>query len=162
MPSLAERRAVAQELHSAAIRLLRSVRREDLATGMSPARLSVLSVLVFGGARTLGELAAIEQVKPPTMTRLVRSLERDGFVRCDPDPDDGRVVRVNPTSAGTELLHEGRRRRVDALAGMLEPLDARALANVAAAAGSLSELFRNAPAAAPAGAPTRRRKPARS
>jgi hypothetical protein len=63
--------AVADRLHSAAIQLLRRVRKLDVATGEGPARLSALSVLVFGGAETLGELAAAEQVKPPTMSRIV-------------------------------------------------------------------------------------------
>ncbi len=57
--------AVADRLHSAAIHLLRRLRRTDEATGLSPARLSALSVVVYAGPRTLGELAGIEQVRPP-------------------------------------------------------------------------------------------------
>src|SRR2546422_3455480 len=67
---------VADRLHSAAIHLLRHVRKQDVATREAPARLSALSVLVFGGPVTLGQLAAAEQVKPPTMTRIVTGLER--------------------------------------------------------------------------------------
>src|ERR671936_1538942 len=87
----------ADRFHSAAIHALRHVRREDPATGLSAARLSALSVLVFGGPRTLGELAAAEHVKPPTMTRIVRALEEDGLVRREPDPNDGRIARVRAT-----------------------------------------------------------------
>src|ERR687883_145288 len=77
---------LADRLHSAAIHLLRRLRREDARTGLSGPRLSALSVVVFAGPRTLGELAAAEQVRPPTMTRLVQALEREGLVARDPDP----------------------------------------------------------------------------
>ena len=64
-------RSVADRLHSAAIHLLRRVRKQDTVLAEAPARLSALSVLVFAGPMTLGQLAAAEQVKPPTMTRIV-------------------------------------------------------------------------------------------
>src|SRR5919109_237344 len=90
----------ADRFHSAAIHALRHVRREDPETGLSAARLSALSVLVFGGARTLGELAAAEHVRPATMTRVVQALEDDGLVRRESDPNDGRVTRLSPTAKG--------------------------------------------------------------
>ena len=84
----------ADRLHSAAIHLLRRLRREDAQSGLSAPRLSALSVLVFGGPLTLGELANAEQVRPPTMTRLVTALEADGLVTREPDASDGRLTRV--------------------------------------------------------------------
>src|SRR5438876_11141187 len=90
----------ADRFHSAAIHALRHVRREDPVTGVPAARLSALSVLVFGGPRTLGELATAEQVRPPTMTRIVQALERDGLVQRDEDPDDGRINRIRATAKG--------------------------------------------------------------
>ncbi len=90
---------VADRLHSAAIHLLRRLRREDDASGLSAPRLSALSVVVFGGPVTIGALAAAEQVRVPTMSRLVAALEADGLVRRKPDVDDGRVVRVAATPA---------------------------------------------------------------
>ena len=72
--------SVADRLHSTAIHLLRRVRKQDVASGEGPARLSALSVLVFGGAKTLGELAAAEQVKPPTMSRIIAGLARSKLV----------------------------------------------------------------------------------
>ena len=113
---------VAARLHSAAIHLLRRLRREDDATGLTAPRLSVLSVVVFAGPRTLGELAKAEQVRPPTMTRLVGALERQGFVRRVPDPNDGRVTRIAPTAKGRALLLRGRGRRVRALTRDLNAL----------------------------------------
>jgi DNA-binding MarR family transcriptional regulator len=106
---------VADRLHSAAIHLLRRLRREDDASGVSAPRLSALSVVVFGGPLTIGALAAAEQVRVPTMSRLVVTLEADGLLRRVPDAQDRRVVRVEATDAGRTLLHAGRRRRVSAL-----------------------------------------------
>jgi DNA-binding MarR family transcriptional regulator len=124
----------ADRFHSAAIHALRHVRREDPATGLSAARLSALSVLVFGGARTLGELAAAEQVRPPTMTSIVRALEAGGYVRREPVPGDARVSRVSATGKGRQVLQQGRRRRVERLAERLGTLDADEVATVRAAA----------------------------
>src|SRR5262249_22209397 len=70
---------LADRLHSAAIHLLRRLRRTDPQTGISAAQLSALSVLM-GGPRTISELAAAEQVQPPTMSRLVREMEAAGLV----------------------------------------------------------------------------------
>ena len=119
--------AVADRLHSAAIHLLRRLRVEDEALGISAPRLSVLSVLVFAGPMRIGELALAEQVEPPTMTRLVDGLQRDGYVAREPDPDDARAVRVRVTDAGTAALTEGRRRRVAAFSDLLKALPQREL-----------------------------------
>jgi DNA-binding MarR family transcriptional regulator len=114
--------AVADRLHSAAIHLLRRVRKQDIATGEGPARLSALSVLVFGGAKTLGELAAAEQVKPPTMSRIVSGLARSRLVDITPDRHDGRRMHVRATAKGVRLLQKGRRRRIQYLADHLDSL----------------------------------------
>lgn len=114
---------LADRLHSAAIHLLRRLRRADASTGLSGPRLSALSVVVFGGPLTLGELAAAEQVRPPTMTRLVRALEAHRLVVREPDEHDGRVVRLRATAKGRALMAEGRARRVSTLAEGLRALD---------------------------------------
>jgi DNA-binding MarR family transcriptional regulator len=107
---------LADRLHSAAIHLLRRLRVEDAAAGLTAPRLSALSVIVFRGPLTLSELAAAEQVRPPTITRLVQELEREGLVQRLPDPADRRIARVRATPRGRRLLHEGRARRVERLA----------------------------------------------
>lgn len=114
--------AVANALHSAAIHLLRSVRKEDEHSGIGPARLSALSVLVFAGQMRLTELARIEQVKPPTMTKVVTGLVADGLVKRRTDATDARAVKVEATARGTKLLHGARRRRVGRLTAALEAL----------------------------------------
>ena len=116
------RLAVADAVHSAAIHLLRGVRKEDERTGVGPARLSALSVLVFAGPMRLTELARIEQVKPPTMTKVIAGLEAAGLVRRRPDPGDARAVRLEATARGTKLLQAGRRRRVARLGIVLQAI----------------------------------------
>ncbi|HET7063375.1 MAG TPA: MarR family transcriptional regulator [Rudaea sp.] len=114
---------LADRLHSVAIHLLRRARREDAAMGLPPAQASVLSVLVFGGARTLSALAEVEQVKAPTMTRIVDALERAGLAQRQADADDRRKLSVAATAAGLRLMQQGRLRRVKALAQLLAGLD---------------------------------------
>jgi DNA-binding MarR family transcriptional regulator len=114
--------SVADRLHSTSIHLLRRVRKEDEASGLSPARLSALSVVVFGGPLALGRLAAAEQVRPPTMTRIVSGLEEDGLVRREPDARDRRSVVVAATPKGSRLLQRARRKRIENLVGLLGSL----------------------------------------
>lgn len=126
-----ETREVAGRLHSAAIRLLRTLRREDDGSGLSAPRLSALSVVVFAGPLSLAELAAAEQVKPPTMSRIVDALVERGLVTREAKPGDRRSVRIMATAEGSRLLDTGRERRVAALIGRLDLLadsERRALA----------------------------------
>lgn len=128
---------VADRLHSAAIHLLRRLRQEDAGSGLSAPRLSALSVIVFAGPLTLGELAEAEQVRPPTISRLVKQLESDGLVERLPDPRDGRVQRVRATGRGRALLQEGRTRRIATLTGDLAALPPGELVTLARAADLL-------------------------
>jgi DNA-binding MarR family transcriptional regulator len=125
-----ETAAIADRLHSAAIHLLRRVRKQDAATGEGPARLSALSVLVFGGPMTLGQLAAAEQVKPPTMSRIVSGLEHSRLAERMTDARDARRVRIRATASGERLLHQGRRRRIEYLARHLGGLTRQELATL--------------------------------
>lgn len=125
---------VADRLHSAAIHLLRRLRKQDEAAGLTAARMSALSVVVFGGAITIGQLAHVEQVSAPTMTRLLVGMERDGLVRRERDRKDGRVVWIDATPKGARILREGRRRRVVALTKELAALNRTDLELLARAA----------------------------
>jgi DNA-binding MarR family transcriptional regulator len=133
---------VADALHSAAIHVLRSVRKEDERTGVSPARLSALSVLVFAGPMRLTDLARVEQVKPPTMTRIVAGLAAEGLVRRRLVSEDARAIRLEPTARGVRVMQEGRRRRVDRLAAALGNLARRDLDLLARAATLLEGVAR--------------------
>ena len=95
---------VADRLHSAAIHLLRYARKRDVLARVGPARLSALSVLVFGGPMALGQLAAAEQVKAPRMSRIVAGLKRSGLARIETDGKDARRIRVTATARGARLL----------------------------------------------------------
>jgi DNA-binding MarR family transcriptional regulator len=138
--SVTRRTAVADSLHSAAIHVLRGVRQEDERTGVGPARLSALSVLVFAGPMRLTRLAGIEQVKPPTMTKVIAGLEAAGLVRRRADAQDARAVRLEATRRGITLLQEGRRRRVERLASALESLTLEEVDVLARAAAIMERL----------------------
>jgi DNA-binding MarR family transcriptional regulator len=129
-------------MHKQAIRLLRRLRREDLATGLSPARASALSVLVFNGPSSLGELAAAEQVSAPTMSRLVAALVAEGLVARSLDPEDARAVRLRATARGTRLLERGRARRLRVFAELLASLDRAELRVLLEAADLLARVVR--------------------
>ena len=116
---------VADRLHSAAIHLLRYARKQDVLSRQGPARLSALSVLVFGGPMTLGQLAAAEQVKPPTMSRIVAGLERTGLAKIEADAQDARRIRVSVTPRGERLLQQARERRIRLLAEVLHQMSRR-------------------------------------
>lgn len=133
--------AVADQLHSAAIHLLRRVRKQDIATGEGPARLSALSVLVFSGPKTLGELAAAEQVKPPTMSRMVAGLARSRLVQITADPRDARRMRIRATVKGTRLLQKGRQWRIASLAAQLDKLSPAELTTISQATAILTTLL---------------------
>jgi DNA-binding MarR family transcriptional regulator len=124
MSDSSDRSALADRVHSAAIHLLRRLRKQDDASGLSAARMSALSVVVFGGPLTIGQLASAEQVSAPTMTRLVVGMQRDGLVKRERDAHDARIVWIRATVKGDRILREGRRRRVAALARELADLPA--------------------------------------
>jgi DNA-binding MarR family transcriptional regulator len=113
---------IADHLHSVAIHLLRKLRKADESTGLNAPRLSALSVIVFGGPITLGNLAAVEQVRPPTMTRIVNALEEQGLVVREKNAEDGRSIRLSATIAGKKLLLAARNQRVRSLARQIDAL----------------------------------------
>ena len=128
-------------MHSAAIHLLRRVRvADDESMGMTPARRSALSVLVFLGPQSLSDLAAAEQVTLPTMSKLVTTMERDGLVRRERDPGDGRVVRLHATAKARRMAERGRERRLEVLESLLGDASAREVEIVREAAEIVDRL----------------------
>lgn len=130
----------ALELNSAAIHLLRAIQVVDRESGVAPARLSALSVLVFGGPRTLTALARAEQVAPPTMSRVVDALCDLGLVTRRPHPDHGRMVVVEATDAGRDVMERARRRRAEVIGLGLTALEPAARDRIVAAAPDLTQL----------------------
>jgi len=133
---------LAERLHAVAIRVLRRARRDDAAMGLPPGQASALSVLVFGGPKTLSELAGIEQVQPPTMTRMIYALEQARLIKREQDATDRRRFRIAATAAGVRLMHQGRERRVMVLAQTLAGLDREQRAVMEKALAILEQLQR--------------------
>jgi len=135
---------IADRLHSAAIHLLRRLREADAASGISPSRLSTLSVLVFGGPASVRGLAEAEMVRSPTMTGIVQGLEDDGLVARAPDPHDGRAVVLRATPRGERLLRAARTRRIGAFEALLDAATPAELRVLDEAAEILEQLIRSA------------------
>lgn len=131
---------VANRLHSAAIHLLRRARRVDAESRLPAPQLSALSVVVYAGPITLGALAAAEQVRPPTMTRLVGMMEDAGLVSRESDPDDRRVTRVAATAKGRRVLEDGRDRRIAVIAESLVGLPPGDLEAIARALDAIEKV----------------------
>jgi DNA-binding MarR family transcriptional regulator len=136
---------LADKLHSAAIHLLRKLRREDESSGLNAPRLSALSVIVFTGPISLGDLAAAEQVRPPTMTRIVNALETQMLVTRQRAAADARNVLLTATAKGKALLMAGRKRRVDALANQIATLSGEDQRCLSDASQILAEVIRAIP-----------------
>lgn len=134
--------SLADQLHSGAIHLLRRLRKEDVATGLGPARLSALSVVVFGGPMRISDLAKAEQVKTPTITPIVAALEREGLIVREADATDARAAILRPTAKGRKLMSAARGRRVRQLAAQLRALPADDRRLLERAASLLRELSR--------------------
>ena len=106
------------------MRLARRLRQmQDESLGLNPNQLSAMGVLLNSGDQLMGELAALEKVRPPSMTRIVNSLEVRGYVARRPDPRDHRQCLVALTEAGRQVLLANRRRRDEWLAVRLAGLD---------------------------------------
>lgn len=121
--------AIAARLRLGVTRLARRLRQEAEA-GITPSMLSALSTLDRQGTLTMGDLCAVEQVQPPTMTRIVAALLEAGLIAREPDPADGRVAWVRLTPEGRKLLERSRGRKEAYLAKALRELDPKELATL--------------------------------
>ena len=137
----AQRRQVAERLHSDAIHLLRELRDQDRRLGVPPARLSALSVLVFGRPRSLNALSEAEHVQPPTMSRIVEGLVKEGLAKRETDASDRRAVLISATEKGRKLMFLGRDQRVQRFVKLLESLDVDSLETLGRAADLLDEIL---------------------
>jgi DNA-binding MarR family transcriptional regulator len=130
----------ARLINSGAIHVLRGLHAVDRAAGLTPARLSALSVLVFAGPRTLGRLADIEGVAGPTMTRIVDGLCDLGLAVRRPHPDSARSVQIAPTTQGVTLMKRAADRRIETLVRAMATLSSRDQHRLASAAPVLDRL----------------------
>ena len=118
----------------------RRLRDIDARAGLTPARFSTLASLRFHSSRNIGELAADERVRPPSMTRLVRDMERDGLLFRTPDPADGRGVLIELTPTATALFDAVRAEKIALVADYLDGLSAPANAAIRIAFAALDDL----------------------
>ncbi len=133
---------LAERLHFAALHILVFLRQEDAASGVTASRLAALSAIVFEGPIALGDVARIQQVKAPTMTRLVAALERQGLVKREDNPGDGRSIKLSATRRGREIMLAARQRRLDRLARAMQTLDRKKLSHLADSMPALDEIVR--------------------
>ena len=132
---------LASAVRVAVARLHRRMRTEEIDDlGVSVGGVAVLAHLFRNGEQTLGQLAAAERVQPPSMTRTVTCLERDGFVERHPHPTDGRQVVVRLAPRGEDLLARERRRRDAWLTRRLRDLTPEERAVLRSAAPILEKL----------------------
>ena len=134
--------ALADRLHSLAIKLLRNVKRGDESVGLSAPRLSALSVVVYRGPISVTELAKAEGVTAPTMTRLIQALVHDELVEKRADSKDNRVVLLRATAAGRRTLEAARVKRLAALEALLRQLGPEQQSVVEQAVDTLEPLLR--------------------
>jgi DNA-binding MarR family transcriptional regulator len=111
-------------LRDAITRLNRRVRQTRPVGDLTATQLSALASLELAGAMTPRELADIERVRPPTMTKIVAKLEERGLVHRTPHPTDGRQVILAATPAGRAMLAQFERAREEWLAQRLAELTA--------------------------------------
>jgi DNA-binding MarR family transcriptional regulator len=131
--------ALAARLRLAVTRLARKLRREA-EPGITPSMLAALSSVDRQGPLTMSELCAVEQVQPPSMTRIVAALAESRLVTREADPSDGRVAWVAVTPEGRKLLDRSRGRKEAYLAKALRGLDAHELETLEEAAAILEDL----------------------
>ena len=131
--------ALAARLRLAVTRLARKLRREA-EPGITPSMLAALSSVDRQGPLTMSELCVVEQVQPPSMTRIVAALVDLGLVSRESDPSDGRVAWVTVTPQGRKLLDRSRGRKEAYLAKALRDLDAHELETLEEAAAILEGL----------------------
>ena len=109
------------ELSDTAARMRRSINRlsrklrQSALGGITPAQASLLAVIDKYENPSLGDLAVIEQVQPPSVTRLVKSMELSGLISCVSDVEDRRCTRVRITALGKKELNAIRKRKTEFL-----------------------------------------------
>src|SRR5205823_9557018 len=130
---------LASRLRLAVMRLAR-VLRQKAQDPITPSQLSALVSVERDGPVTLGELATLESVQPPTMTRIVAAVEEQGLVQREVDSDDRRISRVHITASGRRLLERNRSRKTAYLASRMRGLNAEELDVLARAAGLLERM----------------------
>lgn len=139
-PALQTDIELASRLRLVVTRLGRRLRHQA-AGDLTPSQMSALASVVRLGPMTLGDLSTVENVRPPTVTKVVATLEEQGLVVREVDPSDRRVSRIDATVRGSELLAESRSRSNAYLAARLQALPPDERATLERAIGMLERLI---------------------
>ena len=139
--------ALAHDLRSAVLRLARRIRANRVDTSLSLSQLTALGVLAAAGPMSAGDLAAIESVQPPTMTKVLAALVERGLITRDADESDKRAVRLAVTEAGLAVVEAERQARDAWLSGVLNGLRDDELAALARAVPVLDRMATPDPSA---------------
>lgn len=131
----------AARLRLAVARLARLLRQQTTPGDVTVSMTSALASIERLGHVALGELAAVEAVQPPTLTRIVGRLEELGLVKRQIDPTDRRVALVRITPEGTKFLDKNRKRRNAFLASRIQRLSAHEVAALEAALPVLEKML---------------------
>lgn len=125
MHSVPRRGSVGAELLDAVVRLNRWVTHHtDWTVPLTLAQVRALSQIDALGVAHLGDLARAERCSQPTMTVMIRRLQRLGLVQRSRDPNDGRAARISLTRHGREMLAEARNARADLVEALIAQLAA--------------------------------------
>ncbi|MGH2748881.1 MAG: MarR family winged helix-turn-helix transcriptional regulator [Actinomycetota bacterium] len=127
-------------LRLAVMRLARRL-RQQAEPGVTPSMLSALASIDYLGSVSLKELAELERVQPPTLTKIIARLEEAGLVRRDADSEDRRVSHVSLTPEGKQFIQRARTRKDAYLTRRLSKLGARDVDALAAAVDALERLL---------------------
>jgi len=138
-PPVTDLAGLASRLRLSVFRASRTLRRESQA-GISPSMLAALSTIDRHAPITAGDLALHEQVRKPTVTRILAGLVDEGLIERTADPLDRRVAWVQLTPAGRALMRNVRRRSDRFLAGRLSALDPTDLSTLERAAEILDRI----------------------
>lgn len=113
----------AARLRRSVTRMNRRLRQSSLG-GISPAQASMLATIEKLSSPSLGELAAVEQIQPPSVTRIVRNLELAGLIELAVDATDRRCTRAKLTNRGRHEVSAIRQRKTEFLETKLRALPA--------------------------------------
>lgn len=141
IPAEADARSeIAELLHEQFARLSRQLRTLELPQGMTPERLSALSVIDKRGPISVTALAEREMVRPATMSRMVTALVEEGLVKRSEDKNDARGVLVSATPKGRRVYQRAQEQRLQHFAEVLESLNDEQVASMRSLTSALERL----------------------
>ena len=126
------------------LRLTRRIRTRSIGS-ITPSQMAVLGTIIRHRQLTVGQIAELEHVKPPSVSKIVGALEQVGYVERSVDPDDRRSTPLTATAAGLAYADEARAAGRTWLAEQLDELDVLDVGAIERALPALERLLGNTP-----------------